>query len=89
MTRMKTIILNTISTDIELAVNMYTEATKPMKLKTNKTQFKLKQPNQWDENCEKLKKNKYIKLRQFRFNSTPENLNIYKAYKTILNRIFS
>ena len=85
MTRMKTTILNTITTDINLAVNMivnmYTDAAKPMKLKTNKFHITHSQLNWLDENCEKLKKEKYRKLRQFRINSTPENLIIYKTYK--------
>ena len=60
MTRMKSTILNTITTDINLAANMivnkYKDAAKPMKLKTNKIHNTHSQPNWWDKNCEKLNK---------------------------------
>ena len=87
MTDMKTTILNTIPTDLNLAVNMivnmYTAAAKPMKVNTNKFHINSKQPIWWDENCDKMKRDKYTKLRLFRSNSTPENLTIYKRYKKL------
>ena len=83
-------ILHAIETDVYNAVqqivNLYQNAGSFMKRK-DKTNFKIKQPAWWDNECNRQKSKKFKLLKLFRRCSSEENLKLYKESRNVFKEM--